>query len=124
MLDQSDADARDMRFAEAWAVSILGVNLNDMFGMRLTSRCSRYCEDPDQCVPINPTEKLPWCVCCWFSGGCDTATLTSSQRGLAEFSLATFGICRSKSIPTLYVVLQLLCSVKMSQALMTVFGRR
>ena len=69
-------------------------------------------------------EELRWCVCCWFSGGWDTATLTILQLGFAEATLATFGISRGKSIPTLYVVLQLLFSVKMSQALMSVFGRR
>ena len=83
-----------------------------------------YCEDLDQCVPINPMEELRWCVCSWFSGGWDTATLTILPLGFAEVTLATFSISRGKSIPTLYVVLQLLFSVKMSQALMSVFGRR
>ena len=88
-----------MRLIESGSVSIVTVNVDDIFAVGVKSRCNQFCEDRNRLVRVNNLGELRWYAGCRFSRYWDAGTLTISQQAFAENIAARFGVSSGRNNP-------------------------
>ena len=98
--EQCEADACVMRLVDNGGVSVVVVvHVDDIFVIGRKSRCDKFGDDLDACVPITNLGVLRWYAGCRFERDRVAGTVKISQQASAEKIVAKFGVTRGKPTP-------------------------